>query len=333
LYASGVRIQQLMAGLDAIVVMPEGASGWYTDWWNNGERGNPSWESYELNEVLPWIVSHYKILPQRRYHAIAGISMGGLGATYLGGRLPGFFGSVATLSGFVDPQEYGFPASEGEALTALAPFKGDLDLSAVEGPANGFYATGHNPTALVGNLAHSRILQITGIGLPTAAGYSGSDLIEGLVGTVLEGTIIHPMNLAYHAALMSAGIPSTYQVFPGGHDNPNFVDELKALLAWGLFKPVVTDPSSWSNETVATSGQLWDVGYRFATPPDAVVTFRQSGRTLSVGAAGSSVTLITTSGCAIHTATPATVTLPTRCPTPASTRADEKAASRGSNAS
>jgi S-formylglutathione hydrolase FrmB len=333
LYASGVRIQQLMAGLDAIVVMPEGASGWYTDWWNNGERGNPSWESYELNEVLPWIVTHYKILPQRRYHAIAGISMGGLGATYLGGRLPGFFGSVATLSGFVDPQEYGFPASEGEALTALAPFKGDLDLSAVEGPANGFYATGHNPTALVGNLAHSRILQITGIGLPTAAGYSGSDLIEGLVGTVLEGTIIHPMNLAYHAALMSAGIPSTYQVFPGGHDNPNFVDELKALLAWGLFKPVVTDPSSWSNETVATSGQLWDVGYRFATPPDAVVTFRQSGRTLSVGAAGSSVTLITTSGCAIHTATPATVTLPTRCPTPASTRADEKAASRGSNAS
>ena len=33
--------------------------------------------------------------------------------------IAGFFGSVATLSGFVDPQEYGFPASEGEPLTAL----------------------------------------------------------------------------------------------------------------------------------------------------------------------------------------------------------------------
>jgi S-formylglutathione hydrolase FrmB len=317
-YASGVGVLQLMAGLNAIVVMPEGASGWYTDWWNNGERGNPSWESYELGEVLPWILSHYKILPQRRYHAIAGISMGGLGATYLGGRLPGFFGSVATLSGFVDPQEYGIPASEGEPLTALAPLKGDLDLNAVEGPPNGFYATGHNPTALVGNLAHSRILQLTGIGLPTAAGYSPGNLTEGLVGTVLEGAIIHPMNLAYHAALIAAGVPSTYEVFPGGHDNPNFVDELKALLAWGLFKPVVTNPSTWSNETVATSGQLWDVGYRFAMPPDAVVTFQQSGRTLSVSAAGSSVTLTTTSGCTIHTATPATVTVPSHCAAPTS---------------
>jgi hypothetical protein len=225
---------------------------------------------------------------------------------------------VATLSGFVDPQEYGIPASEGEPLTALAPLKGDLDLNAVEGPPNGYYATGHNPTALVGNLAHSRILQITGIGLPTPAGYSPSNLTGGLVGTVLEGAIIHPMNLAYHAALIAAGIPSTYEVFPGGHDNPNFVDELKALLAWGLFKPVVRDPSTWSNETVATSGQLWDVGYRFAAPPNAVVTFQQSGRTLSVSAAGSSVTLTTTSGCTIHTATPATVTLPSHCPAPTS---------------
>ncbi len=30
--------------------------------------------------------------------------MGGLGAAYLGGRLPGFFGSIGVLSGFVDLQ-------------------------------------------------------------------------------------------------------------------------------------------------------------------------------------------------------------------------------------
>jgi S-formylglutathione hydrolase FrmB len=90
--------------LGAIVVMPEGGNGWFTDWWNDGARGGPSWESYELEAVIPTILARYPVLPQRRYHALIGISMGGLGATYLGGRLPGFFGSVATLSGFVDTQ-------------------------------------------------------------------------------------------------------------------------------------------------------------------------------------------------------------------------------------
>ena len=88
--------------------------------------------------------------------------------------------------------------------------------------------------------------------------------------------------------------------------------EIRAMLKWGLFKPVVTDPSSWTNTTVATRGQLWDFNYRFTNPPTHVVQFTQSGSKLSVSAAGSSVTITTATGCAIHTATPATVHLPTR---------------------
>jgi S-formylglutathione hydrolase FrmB len=304
-------IQQIMAGLDAIVVMPEGANGWYTDWWNNGERGKPSWESYELDAVLPYVLKHYRIRPQRRYHAIAGISMGGLGATYLGGRLPGFFGSVATLSGFVDPQEYGEWVAEGEPLTSLAPFEGDFDFDAVEGPWNGFYATGHNPTALVKNLLHTRVFESTGTGAPTSAGYA--DPGSGLEGTALEGGIIYPMNRAYHAALTANGVHSTYQVHAGGHDAADFVPELEAMLKWGLFKPVTSLPRSWTNQTVATSGQLWDIGYRFASPPAGVVTFRQSGRSVSVSAAGSDVTLTTAKGCVLHRRTPTIVKLPRRC--------------------
>jgi S-formylglutathione hydrolase FrmB len=305
-YAS-VDIEQLFASLDAIVVMPEGASGWYTDWWNNGERGNPSWESYELDVVLPYVLHHYTIRPPRRYHAIAGISMGGLGATYLGGRLPGFFGTVATLSGFVDPQQYGYWAAEGEPITSEAPLKGDLDFDAVEGPPNGFYAAGHNPTALVDNLRFTRIFQSTGTGVPMASELSSPG--PSTEGVALEGGIIYPMNRAYHAALAAAGVPSTYEVHPGGHDKPNFINELKALLAWGLFKPVVSDPHAWTNETVATQGQLWDIGYRFDAPPTAVVTFRQTGDRLSVSGAGSGVTLTTAGGCTVRVMTPAVVKL------------------------
>jgi S-formylglutathione hydrolase FrmB len=301
-------------GLQAIVVMPEGASGWYTDWWNNGERGSPAWESYELNEVLPAILARYPILTARRYHALAGISMGGLGAAYLGGRVPGFFGSVVSLSGFVDPQYFAPIAAAGMGLTSYAPLKGDYNIDPVEGPPRGFYADGHNPTRLAMNLEQTRVFESTGNGVPSSAGLH--DLTNGdptfPEDTAAESQIIYPMNQRYHRALAAAGVDVTYQAHPGAHDNPDFAEELKAMLAWGLFKPVITDATSWVNGTVATSGQLWDIGYRFAQPPSQVVQFRRSGDSLAISEAGSDLTITTSRGCVIHTGTPATVQIPNR---------------------
>jgi S-formylglutathione hydrolase FrmB len=295
-----------LGGLDAIVVMPEGGSGWYTDWWNDGERGDPAWESYFLNEVIPTILARYPILPQRRYHAIAGTSMGGMGATYLGGRLPGFFGSVASLSGFVDPQYYAEVTDPAMGLTSEAPLKGDFHVNPVEGPPHGFYMDGHNPTRLARNLKQTRVFVTTGTG--GSAGLANG----GPVGFAEESLVIYPMNQRYYPALQAADVGVTYQVHPGGHDIPDFMDEVKAMRAWGLFRPVVTDPQYWVNDTVATSGQLWDIGYGFARPPNRVVQFRRSGSSLSIAAAGSDVTIMTNGGCVIHVATPASVQIPSK---------------------
>jgi len=290
----------------AIVVMPEGGDGWYTDWWNNGERGNPSWESYYLETVIPTILARYPILPERRYHALIGISMGGLGATYLGGRLPGFFGSVASLSGFVDPQWNAAGIQEGMAGFSFARQNGDDDPYPIYGPPEGFYADGHNPTLLVKNLQHTRVFVSTGTAVPSKADPNPGQEAIG------SEHIIYPMSELYHKALVAAGIHVTYQVHPGAHDVPDFLDEIRAMLKWDLFEPVVTDPASWTNKTVVTRGQLWDFNYRFTNPPTHVVQFKQSGTTLSISAAGSSVTITTANGCAIHTSTPATVHLPNR---------------------
>jgi hypothetical protein len=84
------------------------------------------------------------------------------------------------------------------------------------------------------------------------------------------------------------------------------------MLGWGLFNPVVTSPRGWVNDTVATDGQLWDIGYRFAQSPNQVVQFRRTGDSLSIGAGGSAVTITTSGGCVVSTGTPATVQLPTR---------------------
>jgi S-formylglutathione hydrolase FrmB len=292
--------------LGAIVVMPEGGNGWYTDWWNDGERGYPSWESYELETVVPTILARYPIRPQRRYHALIGISMGGLGATYLGGRLPGFFGSVATLSGFVDTQYYATVTQPAMAGYSSAVSKGDTDPDPLYGPPDGFYSGGHNPVLLTTNLEHTRVFESTGTGVPSKADP------DPVPFDVTEEHIIYPMNEQYHQALMAAGIDVTYQVHTGAHDIADFRNEITAMLKWGLFKPVVTEPMSWDSQTVATRGQLWDFNYRFASPPTRIVKFRQSGTKLSISAAGSAVTITTSTGCIVRTPTPATVHLPNR---------------------
>ena len=308
-YSSYARfgLTQPFDDLGAIVVMPEGGNGWYTDWWNNGLRADPSWESYELDTVIPTILADYPILPQRRYHALIGISMGGLGAAYLGGRLPGFFGSVATLSGFVDPQYNGVTLQAQMSADAEAVANGDRDLYPIYGPPEGFYARGHNPLLLAKNLDHTRVFESTGTGVASKATPRPSG-----ASTKEEATVIHPMNVRYHRALVAAGVGVTYQVHAGTHSTGDFLTEINSMLAWGLFKPVVSDPASWTNETVATSGQLWDLDYRFSSPPTQVVRFRQSGATLAISAAGSDVTITTGDGCTIRTSTPATVHLPSR---------------------
>jgi|GEM_PF-584935 len=291
--------QKVLAGLRAIVVSPEGETGWYTDWYNRGAYGTPEWESYILDEAIPQIVRRYKILPQRRYHALFGVSMGGLGAAYLGGRAPGFFGSIGVLSGFVDLQIAPAIVSLGmDGLSGVPP-------GTIIGPEHGFYATGHNPTALVHNLQYTRVFVSAGNGIPTPPDGTG-----GGVGNAEEAGVIRPMSNAYASALRRAKINLVYHTHTGCHCWPDFQAELRDAIAWGPFKRVVEHPTSWVNQTVATHGQLWGIGYRFASHPTAVVSFTRTGRRLQISDAGTAVTLTMSGGCVLRTATPATVTLP-----------------------
>jgi hypothetical protein len=293
--------QRVLANLQAIVVSPEGETGWYADWYNRGAYGTPEWESYILDEAVPQIVQRYRILPQRRYHALFGVSMGGLGTAYLGGRLPGFFGSIGILSGYVDlsivPE---LPVAGMDVLSGQSP-------GTVVGPGTGFYAAGHDPAQLVGNLQYTRVFMSAGNGLPTPPDGNG-----GGVGNAEEAGVIRPMSDAYDRALKAGGIDVTYQTHDGCHCWPDFQAELTNAIAWGPFRPVVEDPAVWVSRTVATHGQLWDIGYRFAAHPDAVVRFVRTGSRLRISAAGAPVTLTTIGGCSVRVATPADLQIPTR---------------------
>lgn len=278
------RVAETLGDFGAIVVMPEAARGFYSDWWNGGRRGAPGWESYYLEELIPLIESRFAVREGRRWHAIAGLSMGGFGAAYLGSRRPDYFGSVATFSGFVSIQR-------PELAVAFEPAAG-APYEEVFGPMEGFYAAGHNPVELAENLRSTRTYVTVGNGIADAGSTSPAALVGG--GVFEAG--LKPFSDDFVAAARSAGVDVTYAPLNGTHDWPYWRHHLRAAIRWGLFEPVPEAPTAWTYRTVAGHGQAWDLGYSFAAPPTEVVTLERDGAVLR-GSGSGSVTIRNPAGC------------------------------------
>ncbi|MFG3249517.1 alpha/beta hydrolase [Streptomyces sp. NPDC048187] len=86
---------------DVLVVMPEaGWNGWYSDWWNYGEGGDPAWETFHTKELRRLLERDWGAGTDR---VVAGLSMGGQGALLYAARHPGMFKATAAYSGSAHP--------------------------------------------------------------------------------------------------------------------------------------------------------------------------------------------------------------------------------------
>jgi S-formylglutathione hydrolase FrmB len=146
--------QRLTSGLRAIVVIPDGGQvGFYSDWL----RG-PKWETYHIKELIPLIEAEFGAGPQR---AIAGLSMGGLGAMAYAARHPGMFQAAASYSGVLDT------TGDRSATRDLVRRNGE-DPDALWGDpvTNKDVWDSYNPTALAGRLKDVRLYVSCGDGRP-----------------------------------------------------------------------------------------------------------------------------------------------------------------------
>jgi esterase/lipase superfamily enzyme len=255
--------------------MPEAAQGWYTDWWDGGRRGSDGkgWERYFLDELLPLVQRRLRILPARSQHAIAGLSMGGEGAIYLAEQRPDFFGAAASFSGCLSIQRSEWPTGFGTQGQNYADVFGDV---------NGFYATGHNPTALVANLRYTRVFVRVGNGVAYPV-YPNE--ATNYFGAVAESDLYqHAQD--FTAAAANAGVDVHYEPTTGIHDWPWWRAALASAVQWGFFKPVSSAPAAWRFQTVSQAGRAWDLRFRFAAPPEAVETLSRNGDVLSATGAG-----------------------------------------------
>ncbi|HOL70696.1 MAG TPA: alpha/beta hydrolase family protein [Bryobacteraceae bacterium] len=81
-----------------IVVMPDASRSWYV---NSAANPKERFEDYIIKDLVPYIDSHYRTIPLRRARAVAGLSMGGYGATFLGLKHYRLFSAIGAFSAAV----------------------------------------------------------------------------------------------------------------------------------------------------------------------------------------------------------------------------------------
>lgn len=304
-------IKETAKGLDAVIVMPEGAQGFYTDWWNDGERSDPAWEDYIRESLLPQVQKQFSIRPERRYHTVAGFSMGGYGTWLTASQLPGFFGTAVPLSAFASIRT-------PESIIAFATAAGGTPYNTVYGPPTDFYAEGHDPIALGDNYRYTNLDVYTGNGQPDTSLRPQNDpshpgfIPEGDGISLLLESYLKLQNDQAIAAVEDAGNPNVdYTVHKGSHDWEFWRPDFKAAITKGLFRPVPEQPANWTYRTSASEGQAWDISFNFSPAPTALTTFERTGRTLKATGEGS-ITIFDGNGCSFSADLPFTRTLPAK---------------------
>lgn len=93
------NLDDMATDYGVIVVCPDGQDSWYFD---SPVDPKMQFETFISKELVEYVDSHYRTLPDRRFRAITGLSMGGHGALWNAFRHSDVFGSCGSMSGGVD---------------------------------------------------------------------------------------------------------------------------------------------------------------------------------------------------------------------------------------
>jgi S-formylglutathione hydrolase FrmB len=301
-------ITTLAAGFPGIVVMPDGGQfGMYMDWWNDGVRGAPAWSTYHLQVLRQEIDRRYPIRRGRRWHAIAGISMGGQGALRYAAMLPGYFGSVVGFSAaFPDMQSD--IAQIGLDLLPVRDRGGRTVYEVIFGSAAGAFAEGNSSQALAANYEHLRVYLTSGDGVNCPQDPAGPTFALDAA----TETFINQQQEPFAAAVRAAGAEVTTVTTCGVHTFGVWDRAFAAAREWSFFEPVPEQPRRWIYRTVATEGEMWGLRFRFTAPPLAVARFERSRNTLTATGSGT-VEIRGRRGCRLSAELPFERRLPPAC--------------------
>src|SRR4051812_33636850 len=196
--------EQITAGRPLIVVMPDIAlrrdgGGWCTNWPN----GAYNWETFHIDQLVPWVDRNLRTVHNRGGRAIAGLSQGGFCSMSYAARHPDLFGTALSFSGapdiYFDPE---VRAGGAAIINAIEVGLDHVPPNSIFGDpvTNGINWAAHDPASLAENLRATRILLFTGNGQPGPLD-DGADPSA----TALEAAV-HQDTMYFHNRLVALGI-------------------------------------------------------------------------------------------------------------------------------
>jgi S-formylglutathione hydrolase FrmB len=219
-------VATLVAGTPVLVVMPDGGgAGFYSDW-----RHGPKWETFHLVDLWQLLKTQYRASDVR---AIAGLSMGGLGALDYAARHPGTFRAAASFSGVVHTR---LAPGESQAYQGIVRDSG-LDPEDLWGDPinNADVWAAHNPYDQAAGLKGTKLFLAVGNGTPGPLDPRGARAAS-------TESYLRDENLALTGRLKKLGIPFRFDDYgPGTHSWPYWQRELHR--AWPMLKAALTTPS------------------------------------------------------------------------------------------
>ncbi|BEL04749.1 hypothetical protein Q0Z83_029400 [Actinoplanes sichuanensis] len=123
-------------GVEAIVVFPDGGSGWYVD------TSAGKYRTMIVDEIVPLVDRAYRTIPDRDHRGISGVSMGGQGAFTLGLTNPEVFSSIASHMGALSLPPLVGTSAEQAANAGLRPLTLVAGMSAADLNRHRFYFDG-----------------------------------------------------------------------------------------------------------------------------------------------------------------------------------------------
>lgn len=102
-WPSKADLDDLASEYGVIIACPDGQDSWYFD---SPIDPKMQFETFVTQELVGYVDGHYRTLPERRYRAITGLSMGGHGALWCAWRHPDVFGACGSMSGGVDISQF-----------------------------------------------------------------------------------------------------------------------------------------------------------------------------------------------------------------------------------
>ncbi len=184
-----------------IIVMPDANTG--TRGYFNHINGNWNYEDFFFNELMPYVEKTYRIKSEKRYRAVAGLSMGGGGSFMYALHHPELFSSACPLSAYIGPRN-------------MEDFKrfGGNDLDKYSEDQIQSYIDNHNAISLVKNIPEDQ-----------------KRAVKWFIDCG-DDDFLYEGNSLIHIEMKKLEIPHEYRVRNGGHTWTYWRESLPVVLSF-----------------------------------------------------------------------------------------------------